>query len=217
MALQAAVAWVPRPDLRVSSDEQLVLCARQGSAEALEQLLTRYKGLVDGKARAFFLAGAESDDVVQEGMVGLIKAVRDFSPTRLCSFRSFAELCITRQIISAVKAARRQKHLALNWSVSLDAPPGEDGDAAVSGLGEACLVADEAGPDRVMLARAVLRAMDAVIARELSSMELRALLGHVSGLTYRQVARQLGCSVKQVDNALQRAKKKIARGLSDLL
>jgi RNA polymerase sporulation-specific sigma factor len=213
MALQAA--WVPRPDLRASSDEQLVLCARQGSVEALEQLLGRYKGLVDGKARAFFLAGAESEDVVQEGMVGLIKAVRDFSPTRLCSFRSFAELCVTRQIISAVKAARRQKHLALNWSVSLDTPA--TGDDEDSSLGEAVLVAEAAGPERVMLGRAVLRAMDAVIGRELSSLELRALLGHVSGLTYRQVARQIGCSVKQIDNALQRAKKKIAKGIANLL
>lgn len=216
MALQAS--WVPRPDSKFSTDEQLVLCARQGSAEALEQLLTRYKGLVEGKARAFFLAGAESDDVAQEGMVGLVKAVRDFSPSRLCSFRSFAELCITRQIISAVKAARRQKHLALNWSVSLDTPAaGEEDDPSGGTLGEAYLVAEEAGPDRVILARAVLRAMDSVIVGELSAMELKALLGHVAGLTYRQVARQIGCGVKQVDNALQRAKKKIARGIADLL
>lgn len=212
--MAAEHAWVPLGRLQAFSDEELVRCARHGSLEAVEELLARYRGMVEGKARVFFVAGAEAEDVVQEGMIGLVKAIRDFSTARACSFRHFAELCVNRQIISAVKAGRRHKHLVLNSSVSLDSGADEDGE--VAGLGEPA-AGDQFLPERVLLARLMLAAIRMLVSRQLSVLERQSLLGHLAGLSYRQIGRELGCGVKAVDNALQRSKKKLARVLAEVL
>lgn len=212
--MAAEHAWIPQVRFQACSDEELVRCARHGSLDAVEELLSRYRGMVEGKARVFFVAGAEAEDVVQEGMIGLVKAIRDFSAAKGCSFRHFAELCINRQIISAVKAGRRHKHLVLNRSVSLDASAEDDDGAA--GVGEPT-AGDQFRPERVLLARLMLAAIRRLISQQLSALERQSLLGHLAGLSYRQIGRELSCGVKTVDNALQRSKKKLARALAEVL
>ncbi|MCX7599252.1 MAG: sigma-70 family RNA polymerase sigma factor [Armatimonadetes bacterium] len=212
--MAAEHAWIPSVRLKACSDEELVHCARHGSLEAVEELLARYRGMVEGKARVFFVAGAEPEDVVQEGMIGLVKAIRDFSTAKACSFRYFAELCVNRQIISAVKAGRRHKHLMLNNCVSLDASGEEDQES--TGVGEPP-AGDQFRPERVLMARLMVMAIRRLISQQLSSLERQALIGHLAGLSYRQIGRELSCGVKAVDNALQRSKKKLARVLGEVL
>ncbi len=206
----ATEAW----RLEQLADEELVRQARSGCRDAVELLLRRYRGVVEGKARAYYLPGADREDVVQEGMIGLFKAIRDFSLARRTSFRSFAELCVTRHLVSAVKAASRCKHEPLNRSVRLDEIVDEEGR---EGVGDTlpCPPSDE--PERVVIVRWVLREVMEVARRELSALERRALLGYIKGDSYRDAARRAGCRVKQVDNALQRAKKKIARRLGAVI
>jgi RNA polymerase sporulation-specific sigma factor len=195
-------------------DEQLVEFARAGSVQATEYLLKKYKGFVEGKARSYFVAGAEPDDVVQEGMIGLYKAIRDFRADRRAHFRSFAELCITRQIITAVKTAKRSKHELLNDCVSLDCAYGQDGDGS-------CLVdfvADSRvnDPERVLMERRVLRYMRGCAEEDLSRLEQRVFQGYLEGDSYGEMSRSLGCPMKTIDNALQRAKRKVGQRLREL-
>lgn len=190
-------------------DEQLVMYAHRGSVHAMEELLGKYRGLVEGKANAYFLAGADHEDVVQEGMIGLFKAIRDFSAEHLCAFRSFAELCITRQIITAVKTARRQKHAALNTYVSIDLPltdPEEERTFADTLVNAVC-----DGPEGQIAGRELECEVRLRIRRDLSPLEARVLLEYLDGSSYGEIADSLGLQVKQVDNALQRSKKKLAR------
>ncbi|MCE5315012.1 MAG: RNA polymerase sporulation sigma factor SigH [Armatimonadota bacterium] len=205
-------------DLTMSSrfskldDEQLAEFARAGCPQATEYLLKRYRGFVEGKARSYFLAGAEQEDVVQEGMIGLFKAIRDFQAEKPARFRSFVDLCVTRQIITAVKSATRFKHGMLSDCVSLDASPGDDGGSLLD------LVADTgaADPEKVMLERQVAGAACAEAVGGLSHLERAALKGYLGGRSYRQMAERLRKSPKTVDNALQRAKKKVGRVLMEL-
>jgi RNA polymerase sporulation-specific sigma factor len=193
------------------SDEQVVLYAKQGSQSATRHLISKYQNLVEGKARSYFLVGAEHEDVVQEGMIGLFKAIRDFSDAGLSAFRSFAELCITRQIITAIKTATRQKHSPLNSSTSIEMPLDDvDGECILSDT-IALPAFDE--PHGVVKSKQVFRQMGEHIERDLSQLEASALLQYLAGKTYQEIARDLGCNVKQIDNALQRAKKKIGRKL----
>jgi len=193
------------------SDEQVVLYAKQGSQSATRHLISKYQNLVEGKARSYFLVGAEHEDVVQEGMIGLFKAIRDFSDAGLSAFRSFAELCITRQIITAIKTATRQKHSPLNSSTSIEMPLDDvDGECILSDT-IALPAFDE--PHGVARSKQVFRQMGEHIERDLSQLEASALLQYLAGKTYQEIARDLGCNVKQIDNALQRAKKKIGRKL----
>ena len=192
-------------------DEELVGYARRGSPTATEHLLKKYRNLVEGKARAYFLIGADHEDVVQEGMIGLFKAIRDFKRGKLTAFRYFAELCITRQIITAVKTATRQKHTLLNSYVSLDAPLYEEQSQRT--LLDALDEPQPGDPQRVIMSRQFRVELDQRIRRELSQLEACALLSHSEGKSYHEVAAELGCDVKQIDNALQRAKKKIIRNL----
>jgi len=193
------------------ADEELVARAKLGGRHALEELLRRYRGLVEGKARLYYLAGADHEDVVQEGMIGLFKAVRDFEGGRPAGFRSFADLCVTRQIITAVKAACRHKHVALNTYVSMDSP-------ALNREAEQCL-ADileeprEPNPEDVILGRQFHDEVNWRMSNELSPMEARALKLYLQGRSYTEIAVDLRCKIKQIDNALQRAKRKISRGL----
>jgi RNA polymerase sporulation-specific sigma factor len=196
-------------------DEELVVHARGGCIRAIEQLLRKYRSLVEGKAAAYFLAGADHDDVVQEGMIGLFKAIRDFSADHLCAFRSFAELCITRQIITAVKTATRQKHSVLNTCVSTDVPI-DDGDEYRT-FGDTIPEMAETDPQETVVGRELQREMQRRIGSDLSRLESRVLLRYIEGHSYHDIACELGLQVKQVDNALQRAKKKIARCARDIM
>ena len=205
--------WVEPPYLPLSGmgDEELVRRAKGGYEPATERLLSKYRSLVEGKARAYFLIGADHEDVVQEGMIGLYKAIRDFSQENLSAFRSFAELCITRHIITAVKAAARQKHCPLNSYLSIDVPAADDDPTCT--LRDCVAAQRRLQPEEQLLGRELRAEVCRHISRELSPLEAEALLRYIEGLTYHDIARALGRQVKQIDNALQRAKKKLGRNL----
>lgn len=188
-------------------DEELVIYSKAGHSIATEHLMTRYRHLVENKARSYFLAGADHEDVVQEGMIGLYKAIRDFRVDRLARFRAFADLCVTRQIITAVKTATRQKHVPLNGYVSLHGPiMDSDGDGSLLDC-----IADEKAPDPE--ARFIdLReqcALHEKVEDALSDLESQVLHFYLQGKSYREMSRALHCRTKCIDNALQRVKRKI--------
>jgi RNA polymerase sporulation-specific sigma factor len=187
------------------TDEEVVSLARRGSRQAVEHLLARYRGLVEARARAYFVSGADHDDVVQEGMIGLFKAIRDYQAERLVRFRAFAEVCVTRQIISAVKSAARQKHLPLNHYVPLHRRIG-DGDALLADV-LAAGRSDE--PEAALLSGRVTEFLERYGAAELSELENEVIRRRLEGKSYQQMAAELKCGPKCVDNALQRAKRKI--------
>jgi RNA polymerase sporulation-specific sigma factor len=191
------------------ADEEIVNHAREGNTVAAEYLLSKYRSLVEGKARGYFLAGADRDDVVQEGMIGLFKAIRDFRTDRPAGFRAFAELCVTRQIITAVKSATRQKHTLLNKCVSLYGVGGEDSSSSLVDVLPDTHVVD---PEKNIVdagSRLEVRAQDG-----LSGLEQRVLECYVQGMTYREIAAAISCSPKSIDNALQRAKHKIGKRIA---
>lgn len=192
-------------------DEEVVAWAKEGSLRATEHLLRKYRGLVEGKAKSYFVLGADHEDVVQEGMIGLFKAIRDFSGENLSAFRSFAELCITRQIITAVKTATRQKHSLLNNYVSMEAPAAEAEDEAP--LREVIIESRPSDPQELYLCSEFRCEVDGQMRSRLSPLEAGVLRRYIEGKSYGDIARELGRGVKQVDNALQRAKKKMGRGL----
>src|SRR5947207_9759699 len=196
------------------SDDALVARYRLGDVEALDALLERYRRFVRSKARGYFLVGADFDDIEQEGMIGLYKAVRDFRDDRLSSFRAFAELCITRQIITAIKTATRQKHQPLNQYVSISGVRGGDGDheRSVEDLLDDHHVADPA--DQVVSAER-MNDMRRVMAAMLSGLEVDVLRLYVEGKSYQEIGEQLGRHVKSIDNALQRIKRKLDVHLQD--
>lgn len=195
-----------------ASEVSLILAAQAGDEAASAALMSRYRSFVRCKARSYFLAGADRDDVIQEGMIGLYKAIRDFRPDRQTSFRSFAELCVTRQLITAIKSASRQKHAPLNTYVSLHRPTGpeEEGDRVLSDILAAREVCDPA--------EMVIDAWEAATIKEgftgaLSGFESDVLRLYVSGSSYNEIADELGRHSKAVDNALQRVKRKLERNL----
>jgi RNA polymerase sporulation-specific sigma factor len=192
------------------SDEEVLVLARAGNRLAVEHLLARYRAFVEGKARSYFLSGADHEDVIQEGMIGLYKAIRDFQAGRLVRFRAFAELCVTRQIISAVKSAARRKHLPLNRYISLDGPVG-DGDASL--LDTLCDSRTEE-PEATVLNRRLREYLEREGRQELSELENQVIRCRLEGKTYQQVASELHCHPKSIDNALQRAKRKIWNRIS---
>lgn len=194
------------------ADEEVVARAKSGSLRATEHLLHKYRHLVEGKARSYFLLGADHEDVVQEGMIGLFKAIRDFSEENLAAFRSFAELCITRQIITAVKTATRQKHSLLNSYVSTELPAG-DADEDEPPLRDVLVEPKPSDPQELFLCREFRNQVDGVIRQHLSPLEAAALRRYIEGKSYGDIASELNCEVKQIDNALQRAKKKMGRTL----
>jgi RNA polymerase sporulation-specific sigma factor len=192
-------------------DEELVMRAKRGRTSALEELLRRYRGLVESKARLYYLAGADHEDVIQEGMIGLFKAVRDFSAERRRGFRCFADLCVTRQIITAVKAASRRKHRALNTYLSMDAPvTNREVDGCLADVLEE---GREVNPEELVLGRQLCADVKVRMCNELSRLEQQALRLYLEGQSYSEIAARLRCNVKQIDNALQRAKRKLSRGL----
>jgi RNA polymerase sporulation-specific sigma factor len=193
------------------TDEDVISFARAGHTRATEHLLSKYRGLVEGKARTYYLVGGEHEDVVQEGMIGLYKAIRDFSDLGRSAFRSFAEMCVTRQIITAVKCSTRQKHQVFNQALSLDQPAAcEETDLEADLIDWSC-----ADPEQVALARSFCREILGRVQSVLSDYEAQVLAAYLQGMSYKGMARRLGCRVKQIDNALQRSKKKLAEAVED--
>src|SRR5665213_3459326 len=189
-------------------DGFLIALAKSGDPTAYTRLLGRYKGFVRLKASSYFLAGGDSDDLIQEGLVGLYKAVRDFRPDKETSFRSFAELCVTRQIITAIKTATRFKHAPLNQYVSFShTPAGQDGDDCT--LGDALPGPAVNDPSVKVISTEELQSLVGCLSTTLSPLESDALRLYLEGSSYEQMAEELGCDTKTIDNALQRVKRKI--------
>jgi RNA polymerase sporulation-specific sigma factor len=192
-------------------DEELVLYAHEGNVDALEYLINKYKNFVKAKARSYFLIGADREDIVQEGMIGLYKAIRDFRNDKLSSFRAFAELCITRQIITAIKTATRQKHIPLNSYISLNKPIyDEDSDRTLLDILTAAKITD---PEELIISREELLSIEAKIGEVLSGLELEVLMSYLQGKSYQEIACDLDRHVKSIDNALQRVKRKLEKCL----
>jgi RNA polymerase sigma-H factor len=198
----------PQKAQRELEDLQLVLKARNGSGAALDQLIRRYTSFVRLKASSYFLAGGDADDLIQEGLVGLYKAVRDFRAEEGTSFRSFAELCVTRQIITAIKTATRFKHAPLNSYVSFShTPAGQDGDDCT--LGDALPGPAVNEPSVCVISSQELESLVGCLSTTLSALEADALRLYLEGSSYEEMAVELGCDSKTIDNALQRVKRKI--------
>ena len=195
-------------DPSTAADEDLVALYRAGDEEAVDELLSRYRSFARIKGRSYFLAGADRDDIVQEGMIGLYKAIRDFAPEHEVSFRAFAELCVTRQIITAVKTATRQKHVPLNTYVSLSQPVGDDEDPDRT-LHEVLANARAPDPADVVIGNEELRSMKLAFAEILSDFEAEVLHMYVEGKSYQEIAAHLDRPVKSIDNAIQRIKRKV--------
>jgi RNA polymerase sporulation-specific sigma factor len=208
-ARTATVARTPQKAQRELEDLQLVLKARNGDGVALDSLLRRYTAFVRLKASSYFLAGGDSEDLVQEGLIGLYKAVRDFRTDKETSFRSFAELCVTRQIITAIKTATRFKHAPLNTYVSFShTPAGQESDGECT-LGDALPGPSVNDPSVCVISSQELQELVGCLGTTLSPLESDALRLYLEGSSYEAMADELGCDTKTIDNALQRVKRKI--------
>ena len=205
---QPATVRPPERVKRENDDVRLVLRARNGDDAALDALIRRYTGFVRLKASSYFLAGGESDDLIQEGLVGLYKAVRDFRVDKETSFRSFAELCITRQIITAIKAATRFKHQPLNGYVSFSQTPAGQDDSDCT-LGDALPGPGVDDPAVCVISTEELQSLVFALGTGLSPLESDALRLYMEGLSYEEMSEELGCDTKTIDNALQRVKRKV--------
>ena len=200
-------------DYESMTDEAVALLAQQGDVEASEHLLNKYKNFVRSKARSYFLVGADHEDIVQGGMIGLFKAFRDYRPDKLSSFHAFAELCVTRQIITAIKTATRQKHIPLNSYVSLNKPIYEEEsdrtlmDVITEGRGM--------DPEELIIGRESYVSIESQIDEMLSPLERRVLAAYLDGKSYQEIAEMLGRQVKSIDNALQRVKHKLERLIAE--
>jgi RNA polymerase sporulation-specific sigma factor len=192
-------------------EESVVESARSGDDRALEYLIKKYKNFVRSKARSYFLIGADKEDIIQEGMIGLFKSIRDYQPDRISSFRAFAELCITRQIITAIKTATRQKHIPLNSYVSLNKPIyDEESDRTLLDVLSGSRISD---PEELLISREELGNIETKIGEILSGLEWQVLTYYLQGKSYQEIAKDLDRHVKSIDNALQRVKRKLERFL----
>lgn len=194
---------------REQEDESLVQLARDGDSNALEFLINKYKNFVRAKARSYFLIGADHEDIVQEGMIGLYKAIRDYNGEKLSSFKAFAELCITRQIITAIKTATRQKHIPLNSYISLDKPIyDEESDRTLLDVIVGSRVSD---PEELLINQEEFDDIEGKMSEILSDLERKVLMLYLDGRTYQEISIHLNRHVKSIDNALQRVKRKLER------
>jgi RNA polymerase sporulation-specific sigma factor len=200
--------------LRDCDDETLVERARGGEDLAIDTLLQRYRHYARAKARSYFLAGADREDIVQEGMIGLFKAIRDYQADRNSAFRAFAELCITRQIITAIKTATRQKHIPLNSYVSLNKPSPGDGDDDRP-LSEALATTSMVDPADLVISAEEINSIKESMGTLLSDLETEVLHLYMEGQSYQQIADTLGRHVKSIDNALQRIKRKLEQYIEE--
>ncbi len=195
-------------------DEEIVEDARKGDHEALEYIIDKYKNFVRAKARTYFLIGADREDIVQEGMIGLYKAIRDFREDKLSSFRAFAELCITRQIITAIKTATRQKHIPLNSYISLNRPIfDEESDRTLLDV-----ICEEKiyDPEEMIINREEFDGIESKMEEILSELEWEVLSSYLKGKSYQEIAVDLDRHVKSIDNALQRVKRKLEKYLEEV-
>jgi len=199
--------------LEFMPEEDIVESAKQGSTYALEYLMNKYRSFVRAKAKSYFLVGADRDDITQEGMIGLYKAIRDFRSDKLSSFRAFAELCITRQIITAIKTATRQKHIPLNSYVSLNKPIyDEESDRTLLDVLSGSKITD---PEELMIHQEEFRDIESRMGELLSGLECQVLRFYLDGKSYQEIAEDLDRHVKSIDNALQRVKRKVERYLME--
>lgn len=200
-------------NLQQESDEEIVKLAKNGDEMATEYLINKYKNFVRVKAKSYFLVGADREDIIQEGMIGLFKSIRDFRADKLSSFRAFAELCITRQIITAIKTATRQKHIPLNSYISLNKPIyDEDSDRTMLDILSGTKITD---PEEVFITHEMSDDLKEKIQENLSELESRVLLSYLEGKSYQEMAKELSRHVKSIDNALQRVKRKIEKTLGE--
>jgi RNA polymerase sporulation-specific sigma factor len=192
-------------------DEQLVELVHQGDGDALDFLIHKYQNFVRAKARSYFLVGADREDIIQEGMIGLYKAVRDFKGDKLSSFKAFAELCITRQMITAIKTATRQKHIPLNSYVSLDKPIYDDeSDRTLMDVISGTKAMD---PEELIVNREEVDDIEVKMTELLSDLERKVLALYLDGRSYQEISEELNRHVKSIDNALQRVKRKLEKYL----
>ena len=193
-------------------DEEMVMEAKKDNIRALEFLINKYENFVKSKAKSYFLIGADKEDIYQEGMIGLYKAVRDYKPDKLSSFKAFAELCITRQIITAIKTATRQKHIPLNTYISLNKPIyDEESDRTLLDVISETKVSD---PEELVVSREELQHIESKIGGSLSPLELEVLNSYLDGKSYQEIACDLDRQAKSIDNALQRVKRKLEKSLN---
>ena len=200
-------------DFDSMTDEQVVILAQETDSPALEDLLNKYTNFVRTKARSYFLIGADHEDIVQEGMIGLYKAIRDYKAERLSSFQAFAELCVTRQIITAIKTATRQKHIPLNRYISLNKPIyEEDSDRTLLDV-----ITEEgmSNPEEMIIDREDLSVIEGKIGQMLSDLEKDVLVRYMEGKSYVEIADEMHRHVKSIDNALQRIKRKLLKYLEE--
>lgn len=194
------------------SDEELISLIRDGDKEALDILMEKYKGMVLGKAKSMYILGGESDDLIQEGMLGLFKAVRDYDCGRDASFRTFAQLCVNRKLYTAVKASNRKKHLPLNSAISLSQPVGENSEEGSEEVLADYLKADSSSnPEEYMIEREESERLEELIEKELSPFERQVLELHLTGMGYVEIAHVLNRDEKSADNALQRIRTKFRK------
>ncbi len=198
-----------KSDFTGLSDGEIITIIHEGNTDALDFLITKYQSFVRLKARSYFLIGGDREDIIQEGMIGLYKAIRDFKEDRLSSFKVFAELCITRQIITAIKTATRQKHIPLNTSVSLDKPVfDEESDRTLLDVIAGPVLDD---PEDLMIHKEDFIQMEEEMNKVLSGLEKQVLALYLDGQSYQEISDELNRQVKSVDNALQRIKRKLER------
>jgi len=191
------------------TDDELIMISKEGNGYAIEVLLERYRNFVRARSRTYFLIGADKEDIIQEGMIGLYKAIRDYKPEAQASFKSFAELCITRQIITAIKTATRQKHIPLNSYISLSKPVYDDESDRV--LLDTVFERKRLDPEEIMIDKERFYSIEEKLSKILSKLEWSVLLKYLEGKSYVDIAAQIGKTEKSIDNALQRIKKKIEK------
>ncbi|PKM50313.1 MAG: RNA polymerase sporulation sigma factor SigH [Firmicutes bacterium HGW-Firmicutes-7] len=201
-------------ELPLYNDQELVGLIRSGHDFALDFLMNKYKILVERKAKSYYLIGASKDDIIQEGMIGLFKAIRDYNPNREASFYSFADLCVTRQMISAVKASTRQKHMPLNTYISLNKPIFEEDNDKTDML-EVMPSSKIVDPEEVFIGEETKHIIEDELAKRLSKMENEILQLYVDGISYVEIAEMTDRPIKSIDNALQRIKKKVEQIIKD--
>ena len=196
------------------SDEIMVQLSKEGNQEAEEELIQRYRRFVKGKARSYFLVGADREDIIQEGMIGLFKAIRDYNIDKQVSFKAFAEMCVKRQIITAIKSATRQKHIPLNSYISLSKPVYEENsERTLMDILTSDKVTD---PETITVFKEELDYIEVKLANSLSKLEWKVLRKYVSGKSYIEISEEIGRPMKSIDNALQRVKRKLESYVSSL-
>lgn len=194
-------------------DEEIVDEAKKGDKRAQEYIINKYQNFVKAKSKSYFLIGADKEDIYQEGMIGLYKAIRDFKPDKLASFKAFAEICVTRQIITAIKTATRQKHIPLNTYVSLNKPIyEEESDRTLLDVLAGIKVAD---PEELVISKEEMGHIEKEIGQVLSDLEMEVLMSYLDGKSYQEIACDLDRHAKSIDNALQRVKRKLEKCLNN--